>query len=139
MYARELGAPTVTTKFRRAGVPSHQTRLILFDVVVRTFVTVPQIEAYRDGSVRYFCSPRTREVHAQLRKDPNLWGYTQDSGEWLMLLSPICVNCLCAFVEHANGKCLFEPTKWQELLITKNKKNMINEHGLIKVEIEDDV
>lgn len=117
MYRRTLGDPIpMGTKFRRTGVPTHQHRLIVLDVAVRSHISDPQIERFEDDSVRYNIMPRRALVMEVLWNHQDLKGYVLVSTDgWATLFSPICGNCLRSYREHIDNKCLFEATAWAEL------------------------
>lgn len=123
MYRRNLGDPVAMgPKFRRAGVPSHQRRLILLDVAIRSFISDPEIERYEDDSVRYHVNPRRSQVMEVLWNHKELKGYVlANTDGWATLYSPICRHCLRTYKDHIHNKCLFEATEWAELAVPKRK------------------
>lgn len=115
-FQRELGAPVrIGTQFVLVGDPSHRSRLIALDTVVRTFVSNPEIEYFADNSVRYNIGPKVHAVLGVVKYDKTLRRYlVRDHNLWLCLRTALCENCLRPHTEHAGDKCLFESTCWVE-------------------------
>lgn len=115
-FGRDMGTLIyMDNAFRVRGVPSHRQRTIMLDTIVRTFIADPLIEVFADESLRYHISPKSSAVLGVVKYDLALRRFcVNHRGDWLCLLSPLCENCLRSHVEHANNKCLFEPTSWVE-------------------------
>lgn len=105
------------------GTPEHRSRLILMDVAIRSRIEDPQIEWFSDTSVRYYAQPRFHSVFGACYENTALRGYAVSKDtSWIILLSPICGNCLRPHTEHLNNKCLFEASCWTPLPIPFQEK-----------------
>jgi len=122
-YRRDLGEPVVFGKaLRRVQPLLHNQRLILLDVVVRSYISDPAIEYFSDDTVRYNIEAALSAITNTVRYDVNLRMYLHRSaGSWLHLLSPICVNCGMAYAHHAKEKCLFSPTVWKAFAVPDDR------------------
>lgn len=114
---RDLGTPvTMGPRFTRRGLLSHQQRMILLDVAIRTYINDPIIEMYADDSVRYYCAANYERVADYLDNVDFAVHLIPYGGlKCVTMYSPICVNCLEPYTAHERGKCLFQSTTWQEI------------------------
>lgn len=118
-YERDLGDVVSSgTEFLLRGVPSHRSRLIRLDTLIQCHIFSPVREYYQDATVRYH-GPQYDEFRSAVSQDEDLYLYIDFLDKWTYLFSPICAHCARPHVNHPNGQCLFQTTRWDELKMEK--------------------
>ena len=120
-YVRDLGDLVLPDEIRRDArmIPGHVDRIKYISDRLSNFTTHQIPEFYQDGSVRFDVRVSWSPA-GMLMNDLKLTGFCSTLSyahhvDWVILLSPLCENCLQPRTVHTpGGKCLFAATDWRE-------------------------